>query len=158
MATKKKVDDWRCSVVRAMPVMGQRWTILILREALHGNIRFVDFERNIGVLSDRLADRLATLVEYGVMTKETNQDPGHRRRPAYRLTPAGRELHVLIGALQQRPINSSPVPTAPPWCAKPDTQRDRSTSPSSTTSATKSPPTTSLPSPPATNNVAATWH
>jgi DNA-binding HxlR family transcriptional regulator len=97
----KKVDDWKCSVARSMTVLGERWTVLILREALLGTTRFADFERNLGLPPDRLADRLATLVEYGVMTKEPYQEPGQRRRPSYHLTPAGRELHVLIGALQQ---------------------------------------------------------
>ncbi|MDT5200727.1 MAG: hypothetical protein QOH34_2249, partial [Mycobacterium sp.] len=43
----KKVDDWQCSVARSMTVLGERWTILILREALLGTTRFVDFERNL---------------------------------------------------------------------------------------------------------------
>jgi DNA-binding HxlR family transcriptional regulator len=97
----KKVDDWKCSVARSMTVLGERWTILIVREALLGTTRFADFESNLGLPPDRLADRLATLVEYGVMTKELYQEPRQRRRPSYHLTPAGRELHVLIGALQQ---------------------------------------------------------
>jgi DNA-binding HxlR family transcriptional regulator len=64
---------------------------------LLGTTRFADFERNLGLPPDRLA----TLVDYGVMTKESYQEPGQRRRPSYHLTPAGRELHVLIGVLQQ---------------------------------------------------------
>lgn len=97
----KKLEDWKCSVGRSMTVLGERWTIMILREALLGTTRFADFEKNLGLPPDRLADRLATLVEYGVMTKDSYQEPGQRRRPAYHLTPAGRELHVLIGVLQQ---------------------------------------------------------
>lgn len=97
----KNLDDWKCSVGRSMTVLGERWTIMILREALLGSTRFVDFERNLGLPPDRLADRLSTLVEYGVMTKDSYQEPGQRRRPSYHLTPAGRELHVLIGVLQQ---------------------------------------------------------
>jgi DNA-binding HxlR family transcriptional regulator len=97
----KNVDDWNCSVGRSMAVLGERWTIMILREALLGTTRFADFERNLGLPPDRLADRLTTLVEYGVMTKDSYQEPGQRRRPSYHLTSAGRELHVLIGVLQQ---------------------------------------------------------
>jgi DNA-binding HxlR family transcriptional regulator len=97
----KNLDDWKCSVGRSMTVLGERWTILILREALLGTTRFADFERNLGLPPDRLSDRLSTLVEYGVMTKDSYQEAGQRRRPSYHLTPAGRELHVLIGVLQQ---------------------------------------------------------
>ena len=114
----KKVDDWQCSVARSMTVLGERWTILILREALLGTTRFVDFERNLGLPPDRLADRLATLVDYGVMTKESYQEPGQRRRPSYHLTPAGRELHVLIGVLQQWGDQHLPRPKGPTMVRK----------------------------------------
>jgi DNA-binding HxlR family transcriptional regulator len=114
----KKLDDWKCSVARSMTVLGERWTMLILREALLGTTRFVDFERNLGLPPDRLADRLATLVEYGVMTKETYQEPGQRRRPAYHLTAAGRELHVLIGVLQQWGDQHLPRPEGPTMVRK----------------------------------------
>jgi len=53
----KVVDDWKCSVARSMTVLGERWTILILREALLGTTRFADFESNLGLPPDRLADR-----------------------------------------------------------------------------------------------------
>jgi DNA-binding HxlR family transcriptional regulator len=109
----KTVDDWKCSVGRSITVLGERWTILILREALLGTTRFADFERYLGLPPDRLADRLATLVEYGVMTKESYQEPGQRRRPSYHLTPAGRELHVLIGVLQQWGDKNLPRPEGP---------------------------------------------
>ena len=109
----KKVDDWECSVARSMTVLGERWTILILREALLGTTRFADFERNLGLPPDRLADRLGTLVDYGVMTRESYQEPGQRRRPSYHLTPAGRELHVLMGVLQQWGDRHLPRPEGP---------------------------------------------
>jgi DNA-binding HxlR family transcriptional regulator len=48
-----------------------------------------------------LADRLATLVEYGVLAREPYQQPGQWPRCGYQLTPAGRELQVVLGALQQ---------------------------------------------------------
>lgn len=98
---RKNVESWQCSVARSLAVLGERWTILILREALLGTTRFADFQSRLGIGADMLSDRLATLVDYGVMTKESYQEPGQRARPEYRLTPAGRELHVLVGALQQ---------------------------------------------------------
>ena len=114
----KGVDDYKCSVARSMAVLGERWTILILREALLGTTRFADFERHLGLPPDRLSDRLGTLVEYGVMTKESYQEPGQRRRPSYHLTAAGRQLHVLIGALQQWGDDNLPRPQGPTMVRK----------------------------------------
>jgi DNA-binding HxlR family transcriptional regulator len=98
---QNRLEEYRCSVARSLSVVGERWTLLILREALAGTTRFADFQANLGMAPDLLTDRLATLVDYGVMTRESYQQPGQRSRPAYHLTPAGRELHVTIGALQQ---------------------------------------------------------
>jgi DNA-binding HxlR family transcriptional regulator len=98
---RKQVEDWSCSVGRSATILGDRWTLMILREALLGSTKFADFQSYLGVAPDVLTDRLSTLVEYGVMTKESYREPGQRARPAYHLTPAGRELHVLIGAFQQ---------------------------------------------------------
>jgi DNA-binding HxlR family transcriptional regulator len=81
-------------------VLGERWTLLVLREAIEGTTRFAEFRAALGVAPDVLTERLSTLVEYGVMTREPYRDPGHRAREAYKLTAAGRELHVALGALQ----------------------------------------------------------
>ena len=53
-------------------MLGERWTLLILRDALLGSTRFADFQRSLGLAPDVLADRLSTLVEFGVMTREPN--------------------------------------------------------------------------------------
>ncbi len=100
MAAKDKLPPDPCSIARALGVLGERWTLLILREALDGTTRFAEFRDALGVASDVLSERLATLVSYGVMTREPYRDPGHRVRHAYKLTQAGRELHVALGALQ----------------------------------------------------------
>lgn len=90
-----------CAIARSLAVLGERWTLLILREASTGTTRFADFKANLGVASDVLTDRLATLVEYGVLSKEPYQEEGSRTRYEYLLTPAGEELRVVLGALQQ---------------------------------------------------------
>ena len=82
-------------------MLGENWTFLILREALTGTTRFAEFRSALGVAADLLSRRLATLVEYGVMDKVPYQEPGSRVRYEYRLTDAGRELEVVLGALQQ---------------------------------------------------------
>ncbi len=96
-----KIPDTSCSIHRSLGVLGERWTFLILREALAGTTRFADFRDALDVAPNLLTDRLTTLVEYGVMTREPYQEAGTRRRFSYHLTEAGRELNVVLGALQQ---------------------------------------------------------
>ena len=96
-----KVPESACSIARSLGVLGERWTFLILREAFLGATKFAEFRDRLGVAPDVLSDRLSTLVEYGVMEREPYQEPGARPRFAYRLTPAGTELRVVLSALQQ---------------------------------------------------------
>jgi len=65
------------------------------------------------VAPDVLSDRLGTLVEYGVLEREPYQEPGARVRFAYRLTPAGQELQVVLSALQQWGDEHLPAPAGP---------------------------------------------
>jgi DNA-binding HxlR family transcriptional regulator len=90
-----------CSIARSLEVLGERWTLLILRDALSGATRFSEFRDSLGIAPDVLTARLATLVEAGAMTREPYQEPGARVRHAYHLTPRGEELLVVLGALQQ---------------------------------------------------------
>ena len=108
-----KVPDTTCSIERSLGVLGERWTFLILREAFLGATRFVEFRDRLGVAPDVLTDRLATLVEYGVLEREPYREPGARSRFAYRLTPAGRELQVVLAALQQWGDEHLPRPEGP---------------------------------------------
>jgi DNA-binding HxlR family transcriptional regulator len=96
-----KIPDVSCSIARSVGLLGDRWTFLILRDALEGFTRFQEFRRSLGIAADVLADRLATLVEHGVMAKVDYQNQGERRRSEYVLTDAGRELFVVLAALQQ---------------------------------------------------------
>ncbi len=96
-----KVPDDPCSIARSLGLLGERWTFLILREALLGQTRFAGFRDRLGIAPDVLSDRLGTLVEHGVVERVPYQDPGARSRAAYVLTPAGRELGVVLAALQQ---------------------------------------------------------
>jgi DNA-binding HxlR family transcriptional regulator len=108
------VTQQTCSIVRSLEVLGERWTFLILREALSGTTRFADFRAALGVAPDVLSDRLATLVASGVLEKRPYREPGARARDSYHLTEAGRELQVVLGALQQwgdehRPYEPGPT-------------------------------------------------
>jgi DNA-binding HxlR family transcriptional regulator len=112
MATAKLIDS-SCSIARSLGVLGERWTFLILREAFAGATRFGEFRDALGVAPDVLTIRLATLVEYGVMTREPYREPGSRPRDAYLLTPAGRDLRVALGCLQQWGDTYLPWPDGP---------------------------------------------
>ena len=96
-----KLQDSKCSAARSLSILGERWTLLILRVALEGETRFESFREQLKMAPDVLSERLNTLVDYGVMTKESYREPGHRARYEYALTGAGRDLHVVIGGLQQ---------------------------------------------------------
>lgn len=96
-----KALDPYCSIARSLGVLGERWTFLVLREALWGVARFAQFRQRLGVAPDVLAERLGTLVEFGVLARRPYQEAGSRAREEYHLTAAGRELLVVLGALQQ---------------------------------------------------------
>jgi DNA-binding HxlR family transcriptional regulator len=102
-----------CAIARTLAVVGERWTLLILRDTFLGATRFSQFRRSLGIAPDVLADRLATLVAHGVLTRATYQEPGSRAREEYRLTDAGRELRVVLGALQQWGDAHLPWPDGP---------------------------------------------
>jgi DNA-binding HxlR family transcriptional regulator len=110
---KESAPEPVCSIQRSLGVLGERWTFLILREAFFGVTRFSDFRDRLGVAPDVLTDRLNTLTEAGVLTREPYQEPGRRARYAYRLTPAGRELQVVLGSLQQWGDEHLPPPGGP---------------------------------------------
>jgi DNA-binding HxlR family transcriptional regulator len=92
-------DSEACSAARALGVLGDRWTLLVLREVFNGVRRFDDISEHIGVARDVLTRRLATLVDEGVLTKSPYREPGHRTRYEYRLTAAGRDLRPILLAL-----------------------------------------------------------
>jgi DNA-binding HxlR family transcriptional regulator len=102
-----------CSIARSVGVLGERWTFLILREAFFGVTQFARFREQLGVAPDVLSERLNTLVEYGVLARVPYQEPGARARQAYELTDAGRELAVVLGALQQWGDRHLPRPEGP---------------------------------------------
>jgi DNA-binding HxlR family transcriptional regulator len=81
----------------ALKAVGDRWSLLIVREVSFGNGRFTRLVRNTGAPRDRLAARLRALVDAGVLERRAYQDSPLREE--YRLTEAGRDLSAVIGAL-----------------------------------------------------------
>ncbi len=82
-------------------IIGDRWTLLILREAFYGVQRYDDMREDLNAPRSMLTDRLARLVEHGLLEKAPYQEPGSRTRFAYRLTSAGRDLALVFLALTQ---------------------------------------------------------
>jgi DNA-binding HxlR family transcriptional regulator len=90
-----------CSIARAMELLGERWMVLVLREAFNGVRRFDDIQQNTGAPRQVLSARLAQLVENEVLRRVPYQDPGQRQRYEYRLTQKGLDLYpVLVGLLE----------------------------------------------------------
>lgn len=83
-----------CSVASTLEVIGERWTMHVLREAFLGVRRFEDFRRNIGVARNILSDRLSTLVAEGILRRELYSE--HPPRYEYRLTRKGVDLSGVL--------------------------------------------------------------
>jgi DNA-binding HxlR family transcriptional regulator len=90
-----------CSIARTLGVVGEKWTLLVLREAFYGVRRFDDFHSALGCARNLLSARLKTLVENGVLEKQEYRDDQGRRRDEYRLTDKGRDLLPAVVALMQ---------------------------------------------------------
>lgn len=91
------IGEMTCSVARALSVVGDRWTLLVLRDAFLGVRRFEDFQADLGTTRHRLADRLRKLVAHGILTRVPYQE--RPRRCEYRLTEKGRDLYPVVVSL-----------------------------------------------------------
>jgi DNA-binding HxlR family transcriptional regulator len=92
-----EIAEQDCSVARALSVVGDRWTMIVLREAFMRVRRFEDFQLRTGAPRPILADRLKTLVDNGVL--ERRQYSEHPERFEYRLTEKGRDLYAVVVSL-----------------------------------------------------------
>lgn len=88
-----------CSVAQCLEIVGEWWSMLIVRDAFLGVTRFEDFHRRLGISRNILQARLVTLVEGGVLIKVPYRE--HPPRLEYRLTPKGRDLWPVINAMRQ---------------------------------------------------------
>jgi DNA-binding HxlR family transcriptional regulator len=89
-------DQQRCYLARALEVVGERWTLLIVRDCFFGVRRFSDFRDHLDISRAVLSDRLDTLLDAGVLTREA-----HGGHPTYALTEAGRALWPTVYALSK---------------------------------------------------------
>lgn len=86
-----------CSVARTLEVVGEWWTMLVIREAFNGVRRFDDFQSKLGIARNVLAARLQGLVDHGVLERRQYQD--RPPRCEYRLTQKGRDLYPVLIAM-----------------------------------------------------------
>ena len=99
MALGKDYDGQDCSLARALEIVGERWTMLVLRDAFYGVRRYSDFLSHLGVPRAVLAERLQMLVDAGILNKRRYQDAP--RREEYVLTAAGKDLWPALYALSR---------------------------------------------------------
>jgi DNA-binding HxlR family transcriptional regulator len=91
--------DERCPIARSLDVLGEKWTLMIVRDALAGSTRFSQFQQSLGIPKEVLTARLASLVEGGVLERHAYKPEGGRARDEYVLTAAGRDLALVLLAL-----------------------------------------------------------
>ncbi|WP_165362679.1 MULTISPECIES: winged helix-turn-helix transcriptional regulator [Promicromonospora] len=98
MSTTPREANARCSVARSLEILGEKWALLIVREAFFGVTRFADFRAHLGVAPDVLTARLEKLVDGGVLERRPYRDQGQRQRDEYVLTEAGAALKTVLAA------------------------------------------------------------
>lgn len=101
-----------CSIARSLEVVGERWTLLILRDAVLGIERFEEFQESLGIASNTLSSRLRRLCEEHVL--ERVADPQRPGRAKYVLTDKGRELAPALILLMKWGDRHYPEPGGPP--------------------------------------------
>jgi DNA-binding HxlR family transcriptional regulator len=96
---RKSFADMDCSVAQCLEVVGEWWSMLIVRDVFLGVSRFDDFQRRLGISRNILQQRLARLVEAGVLHRVPYSE--HPPRDDYRLTDKGRDLWPVLTAMRQ---------------------------------------------------------
>jgi DNA-binding HxlR family transcriptional regulator len=118
-------DVETCTIGRAMEILGERWTVVVMREIFNGVRRFDDMRARTGIPRQVLTNRLTTLVDSGVLRREPYREPGARARHEYRLTPKGFDLYPVLIAVSEWGNRYLAEPEGPPLefahrgCAEP---------------------------------------
>lgn len=99
MPAQHASSDQTCPVARALDVVGDRWSLLVVRDAFDGIRRFGDFQRNLDVARNILSDRLRRLVEAGILRAQPVAGGGAYQE--YVLTEQGKSLFPVVVALRQ---------------------------------------------------------
>jgi DNA-binding HxlR family transcriptional regulator len=107
-------DSDTCSIARTLELIGDRWTLLVLRDVANGVHRFDELAGHLGVARNILSGRLARLAEAGLVERTAYRDPGARKRQEYRLSSAGRELVPVLLAFMAWGDRHLAGPDGPP--------------------------------------------
>lgn len=99
--SKSPVPIADCRLARTIDLIGDRWTLLILRSALYGVRRFDDFQSELGCPRTVLSGRLKALEEAGLLKRQAYREAGKRARHEYVLSPSGAQLQTALIALTQ---------------------------------------------------------
>jgi DNA-binding HxlR family transcriptional regulator len=103
-----------CSIERTLALLGEKWTLLVLREAFSGVRRFADFQTGTRAPRQVLSARLTRLVDEGLLRKVPYQEPGQRQRDEYRLTQKGLDLYPIMVSLMHWGDRYVSDPDGPP--------------------------------------------
>ncbi len=109
-------ENQDCSIARSLEILGERWTFLIVRDVFNGRRRFDQLQDGLGVARNVLANRLARLLEEGILEKRAYQ-----QRPArfeYRLTEKGIDLWPILIAMLEWGDRHAPGPDGPPMVVR----------------------------------------
>lgn len=96
---RKSFSEMDCSVAQCLEVIGEWWSMLIVRDCFMGVTRFEDFQRRLGISRNILKERLSSLVETGVLVRVAYSE--HPPRYDYKLTEKGRDLWPVLTAMRQ---------------------------------------------------------
>ncbi len=108
MPARKRLDDLDCTIANGVDVFGDRWSLMILRDAFLGVRRFDEFHRDLGIARNVLSDRLDRLVAEGILEPTRYED--HPPRHEYLLTDKGEDLLDVMLALWRWGERWDPVP------------------------------------------------
>lgn len=114
----KSFADMNCTVAKSVEVIGERWTLLVVREVFLGTRRFEDFRRRLGIARNILADRLDGLVDAGILERRLYQERPERYE--YRLTEKGLDFYPIILALKKWGDRWEVGPEGPPLLTRHD--------------------------------------
>jgi len=103
-----------CTISRTMDILGDKWTFHVLREVFVGVRRFEDIRARAGIPRQVLTERLAALIERGLIRRHPYRLPGQRERSEYRLTQAGLDLYPVLVAMIQWADQYLPLDDGPP--------------------------------------------
>jgi DNA-binding HxlR family transcriptional regulator len=106
-----------CSIGRTLQIVGEKWTLLIIRESFYGSTRFEQFHQVLNCPRNLLSERLSRLVGEGILERSDYREPGSRTRMEYHLTDKGRELVHIMLALMQWGDHHEADPEGPPVLA-----------------------------------------